>query len=324
MADNGTLVYVPERSRDKGSTVVWVRRDGSEEPPLDFPPIGSGSVRVAPDRSRIIAAANTTGGGIFVSDVARLSWSRIATGAFPMWTPDSSQVVFQSWHDGVPGLFRARVDGRGSAELLATVKEALLLSPGGWARGGRQLVFTVGTNVRPRLGLLDLARIGKDEPPWRPLFERDREASGASLSPNGRWLAYQSAADGKFHVYVEPFPELDRLPIRISSPEEGSRPVWSYDGRELYYTRVDDGAMMAAPIEAAGSELRFEDPVVLFENKGWNAGPLPGAGGGRSHDVASDGRFLMVKTSVSTRNVSDRIVVVQNWDQELKRLVPVD
>jgi hypothetical protein len=78
--------------------------------------------------------------------------------------------------------------------------------------------------------------------------------------------------------------------------------------------------MMSVRVETTPA-LVIGEPVLLFENKGWAAGPVPGGGGVRTWDVAPDGRFLMVKGG--SVGVPSRIVVVQHWDQELKRRVPV-
>jgi hypothetical protein len=163
-----------------------------------------------------------------------------------------------------------------------------------------------------------MAAVGRGGQPWEPFFDRT-DASAASVSPNGRFIAYQSYHSGTYHVYVERFPELgDRR--QVSTPQGGGGPVWSPDGRELFYKRVSDGAMMAVPVETAAA-FTHRDPVELFGNKGWPAGPVPGGGGVRTWDVAPDGRFLMVKGDANY--LPSRIVVVQNWTQELQRLVPV-
>jgi hypothetical protein len=79
--------------------------------------------------------------------------------------------------------------------------------------------------------------------------------------------------------------------------------------------------MMAVRVETAPA-LTIGEPVVLFENKGWAVGPVPGGGGFRSWDVAPDGRFLMVKGGGALWSLPMRIVVVQNWTHELQRWVP--
>jgi hypothetical protein len=144
------------------------------------------------------------------------------------------------------------------------------------------------------------------------------DASASSVSRDGRWIAYQSYKEfDKFHVYVSPVSEPN-VRHRISDPRGGSRPVWSKaDPQELFYTRVDDGAMMALRIETVPA-FKPGNPVVLFENKGWRAGPQPAQGGVRYWDLAPNGRFLMVKDSSRPPDLTS-IHVVLNWHEELKQ-----
>jgi Tol biopolymer transport system component len=144
------------------------------------------------------------------------------------------------------------------------------------------------------------------------------------VSPNGEWVAYQSFDSGKYEVYIERFPKLgDRQPI--SGEVGGFNPVWSPNGRELFYHRLSDGAMMAVRIQTTPT-LIIGTPEMLFVDPGTfllRPPRRPGDGAARVWDVAPDGRFLMVKDApTGTVNQSDGIVHVQNWFQELQRLVP--
>ena len=102
------------------------------------------------------------------------------------------------------------------------------------------------------------------------------------------------------------------------SQDSGNWPVWAPDGRELFYRRLPDLAMMVAPIDI---ELTFRpgNPVVLFD-----APNLLAVGGGRAFDIAPDGqRFLMIKTDGATgEDARPQINIVQNWHQELLERVP--
>jgi serine/threonine-protein kinase len=136
----------------------------------------------------------------------------------------------------------------------------------------------------------------------------------AEISPDGRWLAYESNESGRYEVYVRPFPDVNggKWPI---STDGGTRPAWAKNVRELFYV-AESGAMMAVPIEA-GSTWAAGAPIKLFD---W---PVP-ISTTRSYDVSKDGRFLMLKTiDVSEQDASPSgLVVVQHFDEELKRLVP--
>jgi serine/threonine-protein kinase len=309
-AGNGTLVYIPALVADSTPRMlVWVTRGGREEPLNLALRATNGWVRVSPDETRI---AHAGGGEIFVSDTSRPSWIPIVsdTGNWnPVWSRDSRHVVFAS-----PGrLMRTQADGTGEVELLE-FKGNQLLVPGAWTRDGRRVVFTYGIGTDPHLGVLDLGRVGKTDKPWTPI-DRPYDMSSPALSPRDEWIAYQSQYSGEYHVYIDRFPAVGD-PKLVSGEGGGSQPVWSADGREVFYRRVD-GAMMAVRVDTT-PKLRIGEPVLLFENRGYGPGSTRGGASARGWDVAPDGRFLMIKRS-SPPTTSDSIVVVQHWFEELKR-----
>jgi dipeptidyl aminopeptidase/acylaminoacyl peptidase len=131
--------------------------------------------------------------------------------------------------------------------------------------------------------------------------------SDPRISPDGKWLAYESNETGRAEIYVQPFPRLDhKYPI---SSEGGREPVWSHDGRELFFRNGD--RMMVVTV-GAGTTFSAEPPRVLFS--GMFRYASDNAGG--SYDVARDGRFLAIATS------PPEIHVVVNFAAELERTVP--
>ena len=180
-----------------------------------------------------------------------------------------------------------------------------------------QLVFTERS---PETGL-DIAVLAVDaDRASEILIETEFSDTYPNISPDGRWLAYQSAESGQREIYVRPFPNVDTGKWQVSRGG-GVKPLWAPDGSELFYRRFDDQAMMAVPIE---TEPTFStgNPAVLFE-----ATDFPVPGGPRRFDIAPDGqRFLMTKEGETTSEdaTPPQINIVLNWHEELKRLVPVD
>jgi eukaryotic-like serine/threonine-protein kinase len=126
--------------------------------------------------------------------------------------------------------------------------------------------------------------------------------SGASLSPDGRWLAYTSNATGRIEVWIRSFPgpgQAERI-----SPGGGTDPVWSRDGRELYYL---SGRQMMAVRIAPGPALDFATAVATFESPITHRVFLASV-----YDVAADGRFLMMKP-VKTTTAPPGFQVFVNW-----------
>ena len=138
------------------------------------------------------------------------------------------------------------------------------------------------------------------------------------ISTDGRWLAYQSNESGQNEIYVRPFPDANSGRWQISTGG-GTRPLWARSGKELFYLGPS-GAVMSAAVEG-GSTFRAGNPVRLFEGRYF----MSATSAGRTYDVSPDGRrFLMIKPVGSPEQTAapTSLIVVQNWFEELKRLVP--
>ena len=148
-----------------------------------------------------------------------------------------------------------------------------------------------------------------------PLLQTTFNELHGQVSPDGRWLAYQSNDSGQYEVSVRPFPNVDDRQWTIS-PDGGTLPTWSRDGKELFYL---DGAnaMMAVPVHTspafnAGAPAKLFDGAYLTR---WDV---------RSYDVTADGqRFLMIKNIEGSdqQQPPASIIVVINWAEEMKRLM---
>ena len=147
-----------------------------------------------------------------------------------------------------------------------------------------------------------------------PLLQTKFEKFNGIVSPDGRWVAYDSNSSGSFEVYVRPFPNVSGGQSPVSTAG-GTRPLWARNGKELFYIGPD-GALLHVPVEATGATWNAGTPTKLFEGRYYNAGTS-----GRNYDVSLDGkRFLMIKASGT--DAGPVFIVVQHWDEELKRLVP--
>ncbi len=155
--------------------------------------------------------------------------------------------------------------------------------------------------------------------------ERERSAlvatpsidRNAEVSPDGRWLAYQSNEAGQYEIYVASFPDVDRGGRRQLTFEGGTKPTWSPDGSELFFW---NGAQMMAVDVETESSFSAGNPQVLFQ------APYSIQLLSRNYDVSSDGdRFLMVRDpEVTNAAAVPQLVVVLNWFEELRERVPVD
>ncbi len=310
LAGNGSLVYIPgEAGLSDERTVVSVDRQGRPSPLPGLPPDSYRDVRVSPDGARL---ALSTQAGLWIYDFTRATLSRPTTdvGAHsPLWTRDGQRIVFTSVRSGYPELFWRPADGTGSDErLLARENNLTSLRANAWSADGRQLLFTEVAATSA------IAQIAIERPSEaRVLVKGD---SPAVVSPDGRWIAYQNNDSGRTEIYVERYPELgSRQQISIDG---GRLPLWSRNGRELFFRSLDARQMIAVPVQF-GTRLVAGRAQVLFKFV-----MVPIQGGSWPHDIAPDGRFLIIRGGQPQvgEGTGPQIVVVQNWTEELKRLVP--
>jgi serine/threonine-protein kinase len=231
----------------------------------------------------------------------------------PLWTPDGKRIIF-SWNPaGYPELFSRSADGTGSDEpFLARAKDLIDLRPIGWSPDGRQLLF----NEAPP---------GRQRAIWQMAIERPSDAkllvsssAYAAVSPDGRWIAYESNVSGRAEIYVERYPDLgNRQQISTGS---GRMPLWSRDGQELFFSSFGGDQMFAVAVQQPGSMLVAGRPQLLFDIA------MFVIAGTRAYDIAPDGRFLVIRSGQAEAGggTAANLIVVQNWFEELKRLVPTN
>ena len=325
----GTLVYIPGvGKRETPHSLVWVTRHG-QVTPITAPPRAYLSPRLSPDGARVALALDGQD-GIWIWDLARKTLTRLTdTPAFysdPVWTPDGRRVIFAKSLGGIPNLFWRAADNIGTVERLTTSPNAQVptaVAPDGTRLIVREIVPTTGGDLRVLRLDRPLARPATAAPPpadarrqTEPLLQTMFNESRGEISPDGHWLVYESNDSGPFQISVRPFPDVDSARWTIST-SGGTRPVWARSGRELFYLD-DTNAVTAVSIHTTPT-FGAGAPTKLFDGR-YYSDLLS-----RSYDVSPDGqRFLMIKDSASGDQTSTpaSIVVVLNWTEELKRLVP--
>ena len=311
LANDGSLLYVPI-GPSGNRTLVWVDREGREELVPRLRPGDYRTARVSPNGLRLAMDDCAPGGfcDLWTYDVARATQSRLTTYAGqdsdPLWTGDGQRVVFSSDRDGQDGLFWKAWDGTGDVERLVTREPAAYVWPRAWSSDGLTLVFD-----EARAGTIDIGVLSMDsERAARVLIQTEFVESNPAVSPDGSWMAYDANTSGQFEVYVQRFPTLGGL--QKISIDGGNQPLWSPDGRELFYRSLDGTRLMVVTIET-GPAITAGDPELVFEGQYFSNRR-------RNYDIAPDGqRFLMIKEGGDN---TEQFIVVQNWFEEIKRLVP--
>jgi Tol biopolymer transport system component len=311
---SGTLLYVPGAgTAGARRTLVWVDRQGREEP-VTLPPRAYIVARLSPDGTRIALDIRDQENDIWVWDLGRRTLTRLtfdpAPDQYPVWTPDGRRIIFNSARAGVANLYRQVADGTGTVERLTTSPNSQVanaVSP-----DGTRVVLTE-TSPKTGIDLLVMPLDGPRRP--EPLIATQFPEANADISPDGRWIAYQSSESGQNQVYVRPFPQVEAGRWQLSSGG-GSRPMWAKSGRELFYLEGNN-ALMTVPVQTTGTTFSAGNPTRLFEGR-YFAGPA-----GRLYDVTRDGqRFLMIKDNLGGDPTPLSMVVVLNWVEELKARVP--
>jgi Tol biopolymer transport system component len=217
----------------------------------------------------------------------------------PEWSPDGRRVLFRTTREGADALWWQAADGSGVAERLvgmANGPQEGVISPDGKWLVVRTIGATTGRDIHYRAMNGDTT--------LHPIAVSEFDELMPRVSPDGKWIAYASDESGIREVYVRGFPgPSGKVQVSLGG---GSEPIWSPDGRRIYYRRVRD--VMAASI-STGSGFAVRDRVKMFEGP-YATNPIHA-----NFDVSPDGkRFLMINPARSDAEV----IVVHNWASEVR------
>jgi serine/threonine-protein kinase len=309
---SGTAVYAGADSLTFGTTatLVWVDRQGSEQP-LAAPPRPYSTLRISPDGGRVALTVVETRQlidvQVWIHDVARGTTTRLTfeqLNGNPVWTPDGSRLIYRSSSTmtNLSGTL-ASVPADGSTQPVALMDEGAAPTPTSVSPDGKAVIgirFAGSSVTEP--WVLPLAGNAKPQPYLDNRFRR----GDFQFSPDGKWVAYESNEGGRNEIFVVPYPGPGGK-SQVSS-DVGTQPRWNRNGRELFFR---SGAKMMAVDVETGALFRAGTPRLLFEK----AAP--------DYDVAPDGkRFLMVKPVPLTSEATE-LHVILNWFDDLRRRVPL-
>ncbi len=305
----GWLAYVPGTAQANERKLVWVDRKG-EEQPLPLAPQPYLTSNLSPDgQQAAVVIDQGSQQDIWVYDVSREALTRLTvegSNGSPVWTPDGNKITFTSDRAGPHNLFWKSADGSGATERLTTSEQPQWESS--WSPDGQFLAFAeLSSDTGFDIWFMSLE--GEREP--QPFLQTEFSEQTPKFSPDGHWLAYLSDESGREEVYVRPFPKAEEGKWQIST-EGGSWPVWARNGRELFYG--SGNKMMAVDIETE-ADFTVGKPRLLFERP-----PVELL----QFDVTPDGQHFLLVQAGEQQAEADRINIVLNWFEELKRLVPTN
>ena len=314
VSETGTLVYLAGGSTD-ALDLVWVDRTGRAES-VGAPARAHFVPRLSPDGTRVVTSVRDEASDIYMWDFTRAIESRLTSGdgieAAPIWMPDpvGREILYSSGTGTQRDIYRRRVDLTG--EVVQVTNTPGVRDPHAVAPDGKTaVVMQYGLNPN-HLGRLEV------EPGASPesLIGGTVAEDNAVISPDGRWIAYEAREGQNAEIYVRPFPDVQSGRWQISSGG-GIWPVWSRDGRELFYvSRVGAPTLTVVAVNArppdtfdwgAPQPLFLMSPYVRSSSRGY--------------DVAPDGRFIMVANQGSAGSDRDSITFVSHWFNELRARV---
>jgi serine/threonine protein kinase len=327
---SGTLVYLP-KATDAPATermLVWVDKMGKEEP-LKLPPRLYRNPRISPDGKKVALDFESGGSqSIWIWDLHRENLTRLTrdaiSDAMPLWTPDGQRILFLSSRRGADAIYSKAANGTGEVEKISVSLGSRYYYPFSWTdKNGNALLLGYakkGSETDVDIGSLSM----KGNRASNPLFSEKYNEFYPSISPDGKFLAYESNESGQDEVYVRSYPDVNKEKWKVST-SGGNEPLWSPDGRELFYRNAD--AIMAVSVKTEPA-FSIEKPKMLFQAEFVRTDR--GQSDINQWDISPDGkRFLILKEAPSTGKPAApesprKINVVLNWFEELKERVPVD
>jgi Tol biopolymer transport system component len=311
VSNNGTLVFAPADATR--AELVWVDRAGREES-LGIKACYCHNPSLSPDGTRVVFTMSQDNGkniDLWVWSLAQHNLTRLTLEGglqdAPVWTLDSAAIAYHVIPDSV---FLRPADGTGARERL--LQGSSYPQPWAWTPGG-DLIFTDRSAGTDSIGAL---AVKGDRQRRSVLVAESGRIVRVVVSPDGHWLAYQSNESGESEIYVRPYPNVDAGKWSVSSGG-GEAPKWARDGHTLFF--LGSKSLMAARVESAPN-FAFQAPeAVLDRSKYLLSTPAP-----LQYDVSPDGQRFLVLKPVAQAGAGEgaRVVVVENWYEDLKRLVP--
>jgi Tol biopolymer transport system component len=338
VSNTGSLAYMPGPMYGSSAQLdlaLMDRKGGLT--PLKLQPGAYAFPRVSPDGKQV--AFGTDDGKeaiIWIYDLSGKSAMRRLTfggrNRFPLWSSNGERVAFQSDREGDLGIFWQRADGSGTADRLTKPDAGTSHVPESWSPKGERFLFGAhkGPDISDPFGL-NKGNVATDPFSLWMFSLQDKKATpfgqvqsffpiNSVFSPDSRWVAYTSGDEkGVIAIFVQPFPATGAK-YQISKDPRSHHPLWSPDGKELYYIPGPVRSPLAVSVTTQPS-FAFGNALPVFFPPG-TAGPAVV----RNYDMAPDGRAIGVvpagQTTQSEALAAQQIQVVLNWTEELKRLVP--
>jgi len=297
-------VLVAQAGDNNASQLIWFDRKG-QQVGVAVPPGVYGNISLSPNGKFVATdsmdpvSQNTD---VWTYDLERDKAKRLtfdpAIDSTPLWSPDSSRIIFTSDRAQKFNLYVKDTNGAQEEQIIPL--DGPDHFPTDWSRDGKYVLYEAGTDL------------------WYvtyPDFKASLFLKAASIpkaphfSPDGKWVAYASNESGRWEIYIASFPQPHGK-LQVSNAG-GEQPRWRSDGKELFYL-APDGKIMAAPV-TTGNNLDIGTPTALFQA---NPREMIATSEQSDYDVSKDGQRFLINTQLKTALTP--MSVVLNWTSKMK------
>jgi serine/threonine-protein kinase len=302
VAQDGTFVYVPDSAMVTAppQLFVFVDRHGHEAP-LDLPARPYVYPRLSPDAARIAAHIQADSLDLWSIDLRTRRLTRLTSGSgrefYPVWL-DNRHLLYGAGTP--PNVWRLDVEGGGAPERVTTAPVDAQL-PNSILPDGSALLVTLGAPSD-----IALVPLHGDSRSSTTLLHSAAAYRNAEISPDGRWLAYQTNGSGRFEIEVRSFPDV-KAERHVVSNGGGTQPAWSRSGDQLFYVALAGGLMGIPVVKGSTWSAGLPQPIVTGAYT-WSLPDITG----RLYDIAPGGQFLLMKPERATEMTMQTMVLVQN------------
>jgi Tol biopolymer transport system component len=247
---------------------------------------------------------------IWILDLLRNTKTRLTFGSStqtsPVWSADGKTVFYRSNVKGPFHIYAKTADGSGAEQTVLEGNTAFE-APESSSPDQRYLAYRRAGDPSTTAAIWALPLFG-DRKPF-PVVQTEFNQGGAVVSPDGKWLAYDSDATGRFEAYITAFPGAGAK-WQVSTGG-GLSPKWRRDGKEVFFLDVSDN-VLAVDVNTLGNTVRLGTPHVLFHSAEGQTMQ------GGAYDVTADGKKFIVNDA-DVKEDSQPLTLVQNWTAELKK-----
>jgi len=300
LARDGTLAYIPGGTIGIHNRLVSVDRSGKETV-LPAQPQAYEDLTVSPDGKLLaMTIVGEQQWSVWIYDLQQKTLSRFTfdgDNRDPYWSADGKRVIYSSTRNGRRSLFWKPVNGPGGEEELG--RFAAQAYPGSVSKDGQYLVYDIVSS-----GVYLLPLQGERKP---KLLLNDPAAADEAISPDGKWIAYDSRESGRSEIYVRGFPTgAGKWQV---SQDGGTHPMWSANGRELFFRTTANRSSLMSVSVSSGSEFVAGAQHALFV---FSCNPA-------GHDYAPmpDGQSILCIKAPESETTAAQVNVVLNWAKEL-------